>query len=46
MNNVGHLYEADKNLKRHYRENYPTNSMNPGIGKTSKFKYWGEKTDV
>ena len=44
--NVGHLYEADENLKRHYRENDPTNSMNPGIGKTSKLKYWGEKTDV
>ena len=44
--NVGHLYEADENLKRHYRENDPTNTMNPGIGKTSKLKYWGEKTDV
>jgi len=44
--NVGHLYEADENQKRHYRENDPTNSMNPGIGKTSKLKYWGEKTDV
>jgi len=44
--NVGHLYEADDNLKRHYRENDPTNSMNPGIGKTSKLKYWGEKTDA
>ena len=44
--NVGHLYEADDNLKRHYRENDPTNSMNPGIGKTSKLKNWGEKTDA
>lgn len=44
--NVGHLYEADENLQRHYRENDPTNSMNPGIGKTSKLKYWGEKNDA
>lgn len=44
--NVGHLYEADENLQRHYHENDPTNSMNPGIGKTSKLKYWGEKTDA
>ncbi len=40
--NVGHLYEAADTLKRFYRENDPTNSMNPGIGKTSKQKYWGE----
>ncbi|WP_374257993.1 D-lactate dehydrogenase [Yokenella regensburgei] len=40
--NVGHLYEAADSLKHFYRENDPTNSMNPGIGKTSKQKYWGE----
>ncbi|WP_312268214.1 D-lactate dehydrogenase [Pseudescherichia sp.] len=40
--NVGHLYEAAESLKRNYRELDPTNSMNPGIGKTSKRKYWGE----
>ena len=40
--NVGHLYEADENQKRHYRENDPTNSMNPGIGNTSKRKNWQE----
>ena len=40
--NVGHLYEAAESLKRFYRQNDPTNSMNPGIGKTSKQKYWGE----
>ena len=40
--NVGHLYEAADSLKQFYRENDPTNSMNPGIGKTSKQKYWGE----
>ncbi|WP_312626992.1 D-lactate dehydrogenase [Scandinavium sp.] len=40
--NVGHLYEAAESLKQFYRENDPTNSMNPGIGKTSKQKFWGE----
>ncbi|MDY0971957.1 D-lactate dehydrogenase [Siccibacter turicensis] len=40
--NVGHLYEAPPALTRFYRANDPTNSMNPGIGKTSKLKYWGE----
>ncbi|WP_421532497.1 D-lactate dehydrogenase [Lelliottia amnigena] len=40
--NVGHLYEAPGTLKRFYRENDPTNSMNPGIGKTTKHKYWRE----
>ncbi|VTP12955.1 D-lactate dehydrogenase [Phytobacter ursingii] len=38
--NVGHLYEASDHLKRFYLENDPTNSMNPGIGKTSKRKNW------
>ncbi len=38
--NVGHLYDADDHLKRFYLENDPTNSMNPGIGKTSKRKNW------
>lgn len=40
--NVGHLYEAPETLKRFYRENDPTNSMNPGIGKTNKRKFWQE----
>ena len=40
--NVGHLYEAPESLKQFYRENDPTNSMNPGIGKTSKQKFWRE----
>ncbi len=40
--NVGHLYEAPESLQQFYRQNDPTNSMNPGIGKTSKQKYWGE----
>ncbi|EEQ2456783.1 TPA: hypothetical protein JWI70_002615 [Escherichia coli] len=29
-------------LQKFYRENDPTNSMNPGIGKTSKRKNWQE----
>lgn len=40
--NVGHSYEAPESLQQFYRQNDPTNSMNPGIGKTSKQKYWGE----
>ncbi len=36
--NVGHLYHADHNLRRFYRELDPTNSFNAGIGKTSKQK--------
>lgn len=44
--NVGHLYEAPETLKRFYRENDPTNSMNPGIGKTTKHKYWKEASDA
>ena len=40
--NVGHLYEAPESLKSFYRQNDPTNSMNPGIGKTSKRKHWAE----
>ena len=44
--NVGHLYEAAESLKRNYRQLDPTNSMNPGIGKTSKQKYWGEGADL
>ncbi|MGG7444890.1 D-lactate dehydrogenase [Kosakonia oryzendophytica] len=46
--NVGHLYEATETLKRFYQDNDPTNSMNPGIGKTSKRKFWqeGEAADT
>ncbi|MDM3871194.1 D-lactate dehydrogenase [Porticoccus sp. W117] len=38
--NVGHEYHAKAELKAFYRECDPTNSFNPGIGKTSKRKYW------
>ncbi|PHM29289.1 D-lactate dehydrogenase [Xenorhabdus budapestensis] len=39
--NVGHLYKAKPQLKQFYQKNDPTNSLNPGIGKTSKLKNWG-----
>jgi D-lactate dehydrogenase len=38
--NVGHLYEAAPSLVEHYKKGDPTNSFNPGIGKTSKLKNW------
>ncbi|CNG14618.1 D-lactate dehydrogenase [Yersinia kristensenii] len=38
--NVGHLYIAKPALKAFYQQIDPTNSFNPGIGKTSKLKYW------
>jgi D-lactate dehydrogenase len=40
--NVGHLYEAADSLKAFYRELDPTNSFNPGIGKTSLNLDWKE----
>lgn len=39
--NVGHLYHAKPQLKAFYQKSDPTNSLNPGIGKTSKLKNWG-----
>jgi D-lactate dehydrogenase len=36
--NVGHLYEAKPALREFYKALDPTNSFNPGIGKTSKQK--------
>ncbi|EMX8370670.1 D-lactate dehydrogenase [Yersinia enterocolitica] len=41
--NVGHLYIAKPALKAFYKQIDPTNSFNPGIGKTSKLKYWQTK---
>ncbi|WP_082640423.1 D-lactate dehydrogenase [Aureimonas sp. N4] len=38
--NVGHLYEAKPALKAFYRQLDPTNSFNPGIGKTSRLRGW------
>ena len=34
--NVGHMYQADSTLKDFYESLDPTNTFNPGIGKTSK----------
>jgi D-lactate dehydrogenase len=39
--NVGHEYAAKADLKQFYQVLDPTNSFNPGIGKTSKFRRWG-----
>lgn len=38
--NVGHLYEAKPALVEFYKSLDPTNSFNPGIGKTSKLRNW------
>lgn len=40
--NVGHMYHAAPTLVAHYKKNDPTNSFNPGIGKTTMHKYWQE----
>ncbi len=40
--NVGHEYIAKQSLRDFYKQNDPTNSFNPGIGGTSKFKHWKE----
>ncbi|MEM1269459.1 MAG: D-lactate dehydrogenase [Bacteroidota bacterium] len=34
--NVGHMYEAEQTLKAFYTELDPTNTFNPGIGKSAK----------
>lgn len=41
--NVGHLYHAKPQLQAFYRQLDPTNTFNPGIGKTSKQKGWAVK---
>ena len=38
--NVGHEYSAKPALSSFYKDLDPTNSFNPGIGKTSKKKFW------
>ncbi|NQZ32910.1 MAG: D-lactate dehydrogenase [Oceanospirillaceae bacterium] len=40
--NVGHEYFAKDTLKSFYKKLDPTNSFNPGIGKTTKCKHWAE----
>jgi D-lactate dehydrogenase len=43
--NVGHEYAAKDTLKGFYKKIDPTNTFNPGIGKTSKLKNWAEKAE-
>ncbi len=38
--NVGHEYIAKESLYNFYKDLDPTNSFNPGIGKSSKLKNW------
>jgi len=38
--NVGHLYKAGPRLAAFYRSLDPTNTMNPGIGLTSRLRNW------
>lgn len=38
--NVGHLYRAKTDLIEFYRSLDPTNSMNPGLGGTSRRRNW------
>lgn len=38
--NVGHIYQAKTDLAGFYKELDPTNSLNPGVGKTCKQKNW------
>ena len=38
--NVGHEYFAKPSLSNFYKKLDPTNGFNPGIGRTSKLKYW------
>lgn len=38
--NVGHLYPASPPLQDHYQKLDPVNAFNPGIGGTSREKYW------
>lgn len=41
--NVGHEYSAKPALKSFYKALDPTNTFNPGIGKTTKLRNWSEK---
>lgn len=44
--NVGHLYAAKPVLADFYRRLDPVNTFNPGIGKTSKRKWWRGPADA
>lgn len=39
--NVGHIYKAKPELEAFYKKTDPCNVFNPGIGKASKFRYYG-----
>lgn len=39
--NVGHIYKAKPALADFYKSLDPTNTFNPGVGKMSKFKFFG-----
>jgi D-lactate dehydrogenase len=39
--NVGHIYKAKPALADFYKALDPTNTFNPGVGKMSKFKFFG-----
>src|SRR5450830_1887367 len=41
--NFGHLYQAGAEVERFYRQLDPTNSFNPGIGRTSTKYRWGDE---
>lgn len=38
--NVGHLYDASSAQRKFFQNLDPTNSLNPGIGRTPKGPYW------
>ncbi|MDO5768423.1 MAG: D-lactate dehydrogenase [Psychrobacter sp.] len=38
--NVGHTYKAKPTLSSFYKKLDPTNSLNPGIGRSAKWKNW------
>lgn len=40
--NVGHSYVAKPALARFYRQLDPRNQLNPGLGATSRQRFWGE----
>ncbi|MBI6567535.1 D-lactate dehydrogenase [Pseudomonas synxantha] len=39
--NVGHIYEAGAEQKKFFQALDPCNRFNPGIGKTTRRKFWG-----
>lgn len=41
--NVGRLYKAKPALAEHYRTLDPRNQLNPGIGMTTRERFWGEQ---